>query len=99
MNADYRIYIVLISFEIFIDHAASLKAKRSVVNRVKDRIRSRFNASVAEIGYLDKWQRAALGITLISNQKVKLQQDVDSIEGLLRDITDLAINNYNVEWL
>ena len=99
MNPDYRIYIALISFEIIIGGSASLKAKRSVINRVKDRIRSRYNASVAEIGYLDKWQRAALGITLISNQKSKLQKDIDTIETTLRDITDISISHYNVEWL
>ena len=99
MNPDYRIYVALISFEIIISGSASLKAKRSVINRVKDRIRSRYNASIAEIGYLDKWQRAALGITLISNQKSKLQKDIDTIETTLRDITDMSISNYNVEWL
>lgn len=99
MNPNYRIYVALISFEIIINGSASLKAKRSVINRVKDRIRSRYNASIAEIGYLDKWQRAALGITLISNQKSKLQKDIDTIETTLRDITDMSISNYNVEWL
>lgn len=99
MDPDYHIYIALISFELTISGAASLKAKRSVVNRVRDRIRSRFNASIAEVGYLDKWQRAAMAITLVSNQKSKLQKDVDTIELALLEITDMTVNRYNVEWL
>ncbi|WP_455206204.1 DUF503 domain-containing protein [Kaarinaea lacus] len=99
MTNDYRTYIVLISFDVLIDGANSLKAKRSVINRIKDRIRSRFNASVAEIGYLDKWQRAAMGITMISNEKRKLQKDADAVQAMLAGFTDMSLNNFVVEWL
>ncbi|MGD8559805.1 MAG: DUF503 domain-containing protein [Gammaproteobacteria bacterium] len=99
MKPDYQIYIVLITFEVMVGGSASLKAKRSIVNRIKDRIRTRFNASVAEVGYLDKWQRSALGITMISNQKTKLQKDIDAIETTLREITDMSLCDFVVEWL
>ncbi|MCI0506364.1 MAG: DUF503 domain-containing protein [Gammaproteobacteria bacterium] len=99
MLHDHRTYIVLISFDVLIDGANSLKVKRSVVNRIKDRVRARFNASVAEIGYLDKWQRAALGIVMISNEKQKLQKDVDTLQAMLAGLTDMSINDFSVEWL
>ena len=99
MNQDYRIYIVLISFEVLVEGSSSLKMKRGVINRIRDRIRARYNASVAEIGYLDKWQRAAMGVTLISNEKRKLQKDVDAIQTMLVSFTDMSVNNVSVEWL
>ena len=99
MNQDYRIYIVLISFEVLVEGSSSLKMKRGVINRVRDRIRSRYNASVAEIGYLDKGQRAAMGVTLISNEKRKLQKDVDAIQAMLVSFTDMYVNQFAVEWL
>ena len=99
MNQDYRIYIVLISFEVLVEGSSSLKMKRGVINRIRDRIRSRYNASVAEIGYLDKWQRAAMGVTLISNEKRKLQKDVDAIQAMLVSFTDMYVNQFAVEWL
>ena len=92
-------YVVLISFEVLVEGSSSLKMKRGVINRIKDRIRSRFNASVAEIGYLDKWQRAAMGVTLISNEKKKLQKDVDAIQAMLVSFTDMSVNQFTVEWL
>ena len=92
-------YVVLISFEVLVEGSSSLKMKRGVINRIKDRIRSRFNASVAEIGYLDKWQRAAMGVSLISNEKKKLQKDVDAIQALLLSFTDMSVNQFTVEWL
>ncbi|WP_455220280.1 DUF503 domain-containing protein [Kaarinaea lacus] len=99
MIQDYRTYIVLVSFDVLIAGAGSLKVKRGVINRIKDRIRSRFNASVAEIGYLDKWQRAAMGVTMISNEKRKLQKDVDMLQAMLAGLTDMAIADFSVEWL
>ena len=99
MNDDYRIYLVLISFEVLIEGSSSLKMKRGIINRIRDRIRARYNASVAEIGYLDKWQRAAMGVSLICNEKRKLQKDIDAIQAMLVSFTDLSVNQFTVEWL
>ncbi|WP_455365449.1 DUF503 domain-containing protein [Kaarinaea lacus] len=99
MKQDYRAYIVLISFDVLIEGANSLKVKRGVINRIKDRIHSRFNASVAEIGHLDKWQRASMGVIMISNEKRKLQATVDMLHDMLAGFTDMAINDFSVEWL
>ncbi|MCK4351047.1 MAG: DUF503 domain-containing protein, partial [Candidatus Krumholzibacteria bacterium] len=40
----------------------SLKEKRFVLNSLKARLRNRFNVSVCEIDYQDKWQRSELGL-------------------------------------
>ena len=55
--------------EIHIPGSTSLKAKRSVLNRIKDRLRNRFNASVAEIDFHDLWQRAAIGVAVVGVEK------------------------------
>ncbi|MCK4546274.1 MAG: DUF503 domain-containing protein [Candidatus Eisenbacteria sp.] len=54
--------------EIHIPESASLKMKRSIVKRIRERIRRKFNVSIAEIDHLDKWQRSTLGIGIVSNQ-------------------------------
>ncbi|MBM3306894.1 MAG: DUF503 domain-containing protein [Candidatus Eisenbacteria bacterium] len=51
---------------LFIGQSNSLKARRSVVRSLKDRIRSRFNVSVAEVGEQDLWQSAAIGIAAVA---------------------------------
>jgi len=58
-------FFALCSCEIFIPEGRSLKAKRSVVHGLKERLRARFHASVAEVGGQDLHQRAVLGIALI----------------------------------
>ncbi len=54
--------------EIFLPDSHSLKSKRGVIKRLVHKVRRKFNVSIAEVGYLDKWQRSALGIGVISNE-------------------------------
>ena len=50
-----------------IPHARSLKDKRSVVRRFRDRVRSRFDVSIAEVGDQDLHQRATFGVAVVSS--------------------------------
>jgi uncharacterized protein YlxP (DUF503 family) len=65
--------------ELHLPASDSLKAKRSVLNRVKERVRSGFNASVAEVEYQDLWQRAALGVAIVGSAP-------GALDNVLRDI-------------
>ncbi len=54
--------------ELVVSDAASIKDKRRVVRSVVQRMRSKFNVGVAEVGELDSWQVAILGIVCVSNE-------------------------------
>lgn len=54
--------------ELRIPDSSSLKGKRQVLRSIKDRVRSRFNVSIAEVGYLEEWQRATLAVACVSNE-------------------------------
>lgn len=95
----FQLNIALVTVELIMPDAGSLKDKRQITKSIKDRLRSKFNASIAEIGYLDKWQRAALGITLIGNNKLKLSRDIAAIETLLIGYTDVSVSQFRTEWL
>ena len=47
--------------------ARSLKDKRQVLRKLVDRVRARYNVSIAEVGDNDVWQRLVLGVVVISN--------------------------------
>lgn len=51
-----------------IDEAFSLKEKRHIIKSITERLRSRFNAAVAEVGLNDKWKNSIIGISCISNE-------------------------------
>ena len=53
--------------------ARSLKDKRSVVKGVKDRLRSRFNVSVAETGFLEARQQAEIGLAAVANERRRVE--------------------------
>ena len=72
--------------EIQIHASHSLKQKRGVVRSIVQRVRNRFNLSVAEVGGQDTWQRAVLGLACAGGDPVRVRQQldqaVDFIEGL-----------------
>ena len=54
------------SWDLSLPECRSLKDKRRVVKSLKDRIRGRFNVSVAETAYQDVWTRAQLSAVLVT---------------------------------
>lgn len=55
--------------DIHLPLSHSLKEKRKRLNRVKDRLKNRYNVALAELEYQDKWQRSKIGIVTINTQK------------------------------
>ena len=66
-----------LTLEIHLPESRSLKDKRQVLRSLKDRLRHRFNVSVAELDGQDAWQHAVVGIVAIS-------ADAAYLEGALR---------------
>ena len=60
-------FIGLLTLELLIHDAQSLKDNRTVVNSLLGRLRSRFNVSAAQIDDHDLWQRATLAVAVVSN--------------------------------
>ncbi|NLJ58542.1 MAG: DUF503 domain-containing protein [Tissierellia bacterium] len=83
--------------EILIYQANSLKEKRQVVKSIIERIKSKFNASVAEVGYNDLWNRALVGVAVVSNNKKICQSSVDKILSFIDNDERVEILNYNRE--
>jgi uncharacterized protein YlxP (DUF503 family) len=77
--------VALLSIEIHLPYSQSLKDKRMVLRRVKDRLQ-KFNVAVAEVEHQDKWQRAGLGVVAISTTADHVERElravVDEIERL-----------------
>jgi uncharacterized protein len=59
----------VLTLEIQLPYAHSLKEKRAVLRKIRDRLRARFNVAVAELDQQDVWQHATLGIVSISGSR------------------------------
>jgi uncharacterized protein YlxP (DUF503 family) len=64
----------------------SLKGKRKIVKSVVQRIRNNFNASVAEVGANDIYQRAEIGIALAGNDAQVINSKLDKVFNLVEDL-------------
>ena len=66
--------IALLTIDIHIPHAQSLKDKRMVIRRVKDRLRSKFNVAVSEVDHQELWQRSQVGVVTVGSDDAYVQQ-------------------------
>ena len=69
----------LVRLEIHLPYAQSLKDKRQVVRKLKERLRARFNVAVAELDHQELWQRATVGVVSISNDNAHLAQVLETV--------------------
>jgi uncharacterized protein len=69
---------------LFLPASHSLKEKRMVLRRVKDRLQQKFNAAVAEVGDNDVWQRAQLGIAVVGNERRFTESALDEVIRFVR---------------
>ncbi len=58
-------YVCVIEARIHVEDSGSLKSKRKVIRSLKDSIRKRFGAAVAEIDGHDTWQRSTLLVSVV----------------------------------
>jgi uncharacterized protein YlxP (DUF503 family) len=71
--------IGLVTLQIYIPDARSLKDKRQVIRSLKDRLRGHFNVAVAELDHQDLWQRALIGVVGISSDGRHLEQSLEAV--------------------
>lgn len=68
-------YVCVIEARIHVEDSGSLKSKRKVVRSLKDAIRRRFGAAVAEIDGQDTWQRSTLLVALVGGGEIGERAD------------------------
>ena len=57
----------------------SLKEKRHVLRKLIDRVRSRFNVAISEVGDNDLWQRAQMGFCTVGNDRRHINSSLDKV--------------------
>ena len=85
--------------DIMIHDNSSLKGKRQVLKRVIDRVKQRFNVSIAEVGKNDKWQRAQVGFCVVGNDKKYVNSSLDKIANFIDNLRVVDILNSEIEIL
>ncbi len=76
-------FVGIVRVELHLPACRSLKDKRSIVRGLKDRIRERVHAAVAEVEHQDLWQRAALGVSVVSGESHHVGEMLQSVRRLV----------------
>ncbi len=84
--------------ELFLADNASLKGKRQVLKSILQKTRQRFNVSISEVADQDLWQKAVLGICVVSNDRQfvnsTLDKTINYIESL--QLAEVADSEYEI---
>jgi uncharacterized protein len=88
----------LLTIEIQLPYAHSLKDKRAVIQKLVSRLQSRFNIAIAEMDHQDAWQRAALGMVSISSSQTVLESSLQQVLAEAEKILGNDVTQYTLEY-
>jgi uncharacterized protein YlxP (DUF503 family) len=74
------LFIGVSRIELRIPACGSLKGKRHVIKGITGSVRAKFNAAVAEVDHQDQWQRASLGVSVVSDTAFHAEKMLREIE-------------------
>ena len=91
--------IGVITMELRLEESHSLKDKRQVVRSLKDRLRRKFNVSVAEIDGEGSWQRSTIAAVTVSPSKDYADQLLKAVEEDAAAVLGPILVEVAIEWL
>jgi uncharacterized protein YlxP (DUF503 family) len=74
------VVVGVVTWDLHLDGCASLKDKRQIVKSLKDRLRQRFNVSVAETDSHDLWQRAEVSCCVVATDRKRAQEVLGAVD-------------------
>ncbi|PYV11645.1 MAG: DUF503 domain-containing protein [Acidobacteria bacterium] len=88
----------VLTLDIQIPYAHSLKEKRAVLQKMRGRLRSRFNVAVAELDHQDVWQHATLGVVSISDSQPLLESVFRQVLAESEKILGYDVANHSLDF-
>ncbi|MEC4890550.1 MAG: DUF503 domain-containing protein [Nitrospira sp.] len=85
--------------ELFIHESQSLKEKRQVLHSLKDRLRGKFNISLAEVDGQDLWQKAVLGMACVANDGTHVEQVLEQVLNVMKSMPAIEVVRVHRELL
>ena len=89
----------ILRIELHVHDNRSLKGKRKIVRSMVDKVKNKFNASVAEIGSNDKWQKIELGVSTIGNDRRHIDASLNNILAYIESLYLAEIVDSEIEIL
>jgi len=93
------VFAAAVVFELFIPDCHTLKQKRAVVRPMVDGLQRRFKVSAAEIGMQDKWQRADIGVAVISGTEGHVLEVLGEVERFVWSFPEVQVMDQRRSWM
>ena len=90
--------IALLSIELHVPGSQSLKDKRMVVRRIKDRLK-KFNVAVSEVDHQNLWQRAGLAVVTVSSDQQHADRELAAVADEIERVEPGLVTRTEVEFL
>lgn len=91
-------FVGIARFELhLLSKPGSLKEKRAIVRRLRDRIRSRVEIAAAEVGDQDLHHRAVLGVACVSADQDTARSMLDAAERIVTSEPEVEVLERHVE--
>jgi uncharacterized protein len=91
--------IGVLTMELHMPDAQSLKDKRHWVMGLKERLRNRHNVAVAEIDFQDVWKRGVVAAVTVSNSRAHCEQMLEAVERTAADFLGPLLADVNFDYL
>ena len=88
----------LLSIELHVHGSQSLKDKRMIVRRIKDRLK-KFNVAVSEVEHQDLWQRAGLAVVTVSTDEAHADRELQAVANEIERVEPGLIARTEIEYL
>jgi uncharacterized protein len=94
-----RARVAVGTVEVHLPGVGSLKGKRHALKGLKDKLRQRFEISVAEVDHQDSWQRATLALACVSGDSRHANEVISKAMDFVEQNVDGYVVGVQVEIL
>lgn len=91
-------FVAVITIDLQIPMAQSLKDKRRVIKSLTDKCKNRFNVAVAEVDNKDLWKNAKLGLVTITGDRRYLEKVINKIIKYIESFPEINLYNYEIAY-
>ena len=85
--------------DLEISYASSLKDKRKILNRIRDRVHAKFNVSIAEVDGNEDWNYSQVGVAVVCNEQKHANRVLSKVIDVIEDIRDCDLTDYSTEFI
>ena len=75
----------------------SLKGKRKIVKSIVDRVKHKYNVSIAEVGANDKWQKIEIGVSAVGNDRRHINSSLNNVLSFIDSLFLAEIVNSRID--